>query len=373
MMTLSKIAHQRFYNQHIARGKFEKPDEVVSWLGAMQGQEYAMAKWGLAQRMREITDSELDQAFANGAFLRTHLLRPTWHFVSPADIRWMLELTGPRVQAINAYMYRKLEMDNAFFKRSNAALTKALQGGKQLTRVELASALQQAGIPTAGELRMGYILMYAELEGIICSGARRGKQFTYALLEERVPQVKKLDRDEALVELVRRYFASRGPATMKDFVVWSGLTMADVKRGIEVLKPKLEHEVIDGQTYWFAESALPKTGRSKTAHLLPIYDEYVMGYKDRSAMSGALEKEKLNASNIAFDNIIVIDSMLIGSWKRILSKGEVLVETNFNVPLTKNIQQAVEAAVERYGKFLGLSPVMVQTKNPPPRSRQSMV
>ena len=332
-----------------------------------------MAKWGIAQRMREITDSELDQAFANGSILRTHLLRPTWHLVAPADIRWMLELTGPRVQAVNAYMYRKLDMDNAFFKRSNAALIKALQGGKQLTRVELASALQQAGIETAGELRMGYILMRAELEGIICSGARRGKQFTYALLEERAPQVRPLDREEALVELVRRYFTSRGPATLKDFVTWSGLTMADVKRGIELLKPKLEYVIVDEQTYWFADSALSPKMSSKTAHLLPIYDEYVMGYKDRSALLGALEKEKFGVASIAFDNIIVMDSLLIGSWKRTLSKNEVLVETNFNVPLTKSIQKAVTADIERFGKFLGLSPVMVQTKNPPPRSREGLL
>lgn len=332
-----------------------------------------MAKWGIAQRMQQITDSEIDQAFAKGAILRTHLLRPTWHLVTPADIRWLLALTGPRVQALNAYMYRKLEMDNAFFNRSNAALVKALQGEKQLTRVELASELQQAGIDTAGELRMGYILMRAELEGIICSGARRGKQFTYALLEERAPQVKRLDREEALVELVRRYFTSRGPATMKDFVVWSGLTMADVKKGIDMLKPALEHEVVDGQTYWFTDAALPKSGSSKNAHLLPIYDEYVMGYKDRSAILGLLEKENLTGSSIAFDNIIVIDSMLVGSWKRTLSKKEVLVETNFNVPLTKTQKQAVAADVERFGKFLGLSPVMVQTETPPPRSREGLL
>ena len=371
MLTPSEIARQRFFNQHIARAKFEKPDEVVAWLGAMQGQEYAMAKWGVTQRMKETTESEIEQAFTEGKILRTHLLRPTWHLTTPADIRWVLALTGPRVQAVNAYMYRKLEMDNAFFKRSNAALTKALQGGKQLTRVELAAALQRTGIDTAGELRMGYILMRAELEGIICSGARRGKQFTYMLLEERVPQVKKLDREEALVELVRRYFTSRGPATLKDFVTWSGLTTADVKKGIEMLKPKLEHELIDSQTYWFAELTSPKIGSSKAAHLLPIYDEYVMGYKDRSAMLGALEKEKLNANNIAFDNLIVIDAMLVGSWKRTLSKNEVLVETNFNVPLTKSEQRAVEAAVEGYGKFLGLSPVMAQTQNSKRISRQN--
>ena len=371
MLTISEITLYRFYNQHIGRAKFEKPNDVVTWLGAMQGQEYAMAKWGIAQRMTEITDIELDKAFADGVILRTHLLRPTWHFVTPADIRWVLALSAPRVHAVNGFMYRKLELDSTLFKRSDAVLMKSLQGGKQLTRVELASVLQQAGIDTVGELRMGYILMHAELDALICSGARRGKQFTYALLEERVPPARKLERDEALVELIKRYFTSRGPATMKDFAVWSGLPMADAKRGIELLKPKLEHEVIDGQTYWFVETALPPKAASKRAHLLPIYDEYVMGYKDRSAMLGALEREKFNAGSVAFDNLIVIDGMLVGSWKRTLSRREVSIETNFNARLTKTEQKAVAEAAAQFGRFLGLSPILTQTEDPTRISRQN--
>ena len=371
MLTISEITRYRFYNQHIGRAKFEKPGDVVAWLGAMQGQEYAMAKWGVAQRMTEITDTQLDKAFADGDILRTHLLRPTWHFVTPADIRWVLALSAPRVHAVNAFMYRKLELDSALFKRSNAVLTKALQGGKQLTRVELASALQHAGIDTVGEFRMGYILMQAELDALICSGGRRGKQFTYALLEERVPPARKLERDEALVELLKRYFTSRGPATMKDFTVWSGLTMADTRRGRDMLKPKLEHEVIDGQTYWFVESALPAKAASTRAHLLPIYDEYVMGYKDRTAMLGALDSENFNAGSIAFDNLIVIDGMLLGSWKRTLSKREVSIETNFNAPLTKVEQKAVAAEAAQFGKFLGLSLMLIRTENPARISRQN--
>lgn len=371
MLTISEITRYRFHNQHIGRAKFEKPGDVVAWLGAMQGQEYAMAKWGVAQRMTEITDPELDKAFADGDILRTHLLRPTWHFVTPADIRWVLALSAPRVHAVNAFMYRKLELDSALFKRINAVLTKSLQGGKQLTRVELASALQKSGIATTGELRMGYILMEAELNALICSGARRGKQFTYALLEERVPPVRKLERDEALVELLRRYFTSRGPATMKDFSVWSGLTMADTRHGIEMLKPKLEHESIDGQTYWFVESAFPAKAAPTKAHLLPIYDEYVMGYKDRRAMLGALDSEKFSAGSIAFDNLIVIDGMLVGSWKRTLSKREVSIATNFNAPLTKTEQKAVAAAAAEFGSFLDLSPIVLQTENPTRISRQN--
>src|SRR5215204_6450301 len=215
------IPAYRLHNQRLSTPNFKTPQAVVQWLGAVQAQDYAGAKWALAQRMTDATDAALDQAFADGSILRTHLLRPTWHFVTPQDIRWMLTLTAPRVHAVSAYMYRQSGLVKAVFKKSNAILEKALQGGKQLTRTELATALDKAGISADG-FRLTYLMMYGELEGLICSGARRGKQFTYALLEERVPSVKTINRVEALAELISRYFATRGPATLADFTMWSG-------------------------------------------------------------------------------------------------------------------------------------------------------
>jgi len=219
------IAHRRLHNQHITRRTLETPQALVEWLGAVQAQDFAAAKWALGLRLQGVTDDDIEQAFTDGAILRTHVMRPTWHFVSPADIRWLLALTAPHVRAASAYYNRKLELDDAVFRRTNAVLANALQGGKQLTRDELASALQQAGIATDGEQRVTYIMMRAELDGVICSGARRGKQFTYALLAERAQQARTLDRDEALAELTMRYFTSHGPATIQDFVWWSGLTV----------------------------------------------------------------------------------------------------------------------------------------------------
>src|SRR5437773_6733489 len=216
-----EIAHGRLHNQHVTRRTLETPQTLVEWLGAVQAQDYAAAKWALGLRLHGMTDDNIEQAFTDGKILRTHVMRPTWHFVSPADIRWLLALTAPRVRAASAYYNRKLELDAAFFRRTHAVLANALQGGKQLTRDELASALQQAGIATEGEQRVTHIMMRAELDGIICSGARRDKQFTYALLDERAPQTRMLDRDEALAELARRYFTSHGPATLQDFVWWS--------------------------------------------------------------------------------------------------------------------------------------------------------
>src|SRR6266498_1240353 len=180
------ILRQRLHNQLLSQTKFIQPSQVVAWLGAVQSQDYAGAKWALAQRTEGLTDAAIEQAFADGEILRTHVLRPTWHFVTPTDIRWMLELTAPRVRAAMAYMDRQLALDKAIFKKSNAALVKALRDSKQLTRSELTSVFQQAHINVDG-LRLGHILMHAELDGIVCSGGRRGKQFTYALLDERAP------------------------------------------------------------------------------------------------------------------------------------------------------------------------------------------
>src|SRR5205085_10298801 len=272
-MTNLDIAHQRLHNQLIARHTFENPSDVVQWLGAVQAQDFAGAKWALGLRIEGATDESIERAFADGTILRTHVMRPTWHFVSPADIRWLLALTAPRVHAASAYYNRKLELDDAVFRCTNAVLANALQGGKQLTRDELASALQQAGIVTEDVQRVTYIVMRAELDGIICSGVRRGKQFTYALLAERAPQARSLDRDEALAELTKRYFTSHGPATIQDFVWWSGLTVADAKAGLAMVTSHLLHETINGQTYWFSPSTPPVQYLSQAAYLLPNYDE----------------------------------------------------------------------------------------------------
>jgi len=209
----------------------------------MQSQEFAYAKWSVAQRTNGAINARMDQALADGTILRTHVVRPTWHFVLPADIRWLLDLTAPRVNALSAYYFRQLGLDDAVFAKTNALFSKVLKGGGQLTRTELNAMLQRSGIAASGQ-RLGYILMRAELDAIICSGARRGKQQTYALFDERVRRAKRMRRDDALAELTRRYFVSRGPATLKDYVVWSSLTGAEGRIGLEMVRSRLEHDVI---------------------------------------------------------------------------------------------------------------------------------
>src|SRR5215210_2326327 len=306
------ILQQRLHNQLLSQTKFTQPSQVVAWLGAVQSQDYAGAKWALSLRTNGVTDVAIEQAFTNGEILRTHVMRPTWHFVTPEDIRWMLALTAPRVNALCATYYRKLELDTATFKRSNALLTKNLQGGKQLTRAELTSLLQKNSIAMHDLLRFTYLIVRAELDGIVCSGARRGKQFTYALLDERAPQTRTLERDAALAELAKRYFVSHGPATLKDFVWWPGLTMTDANKGLDSIRSQLVSEVENGQTYWFADSTPART-TSLTVHLLPDYDEYTVGYTDRSAIfdSSYTNKWDSRGSELA-QYIIVLDGHLAG-------------------------------------------------------------
>lgn len=349
------IPRHRLHNQFLSHTDFTDPSQVVNCLGAVQSQDYAGGKWALGLRLKGATDAALDKAFNEGKILRTHILRPTWHFVAPEDIRWILSLSAPRVHAVNGFMYRQQGLERTVIKKSYGVLEKALRGNNHLTRTELGFAFEQAGIKNAEGIRLSYFMMSAELDGIICSGPRSGKQFTYALLEERAPQVKALTQEEALVELTRRYFATRGPATLYDFTWWSGLTMADAKKGIEALKSHFVSEVIDGKTYWFDGSVSPVIEKSPTAHLLPNYDEYFIGFKDRSAIGVVAKHAGIKSDDPSFlAHVIILDGQLVGGWKRTVQKQAVQIQFMLIADLTKAQMSAVDRAASEYGEFLQL-------------------
>ncbi len=353
-MTILNIISSRLHNQRIAGPAFKSPAEVVGWLGAVQAQDYAAAKWALGLRMKASPDTAIDRALADGIIIRTHVMRPTWHFVTPADIRWMLELTAPRIKAAMAYNFRRLGLDASIFRRSSSVLVKALQGDKQLTRLELVAILKQHGIKT-DNLGFLHILLRAEIDAIICSGGRRGKQFTYALFDERVPQASRLKRDEALAGLTLRYFTSHGPATIQDFAWWSGLTAADAKSGLELVRSRVKNEVVEGVTYWYAESTPPVREFPRTAYLLPAFDEFMVGYADRSAMIEPHHAEKLEDWGVYLLNpAVVIKGKMVGTWKRTIMKDSVVVEPRLLTSLNKTQTLALTAVAQRYARFLGL-------------------
>jgi hypothetical protein len=353
-MDTMNLIHQRLSNQHLAGNPLESAVSVVSWLGPVQGQDYAGAKWAIGQRVQGADDATITQAFNDGRILRTHMMRPTWHFVAPADIRWIQELTAPRVNVVNGYMYRQLELDDELFVRSNEVIAGALEGGRFKTRNELGEVLEQAGIAAKG-MRLGYIVHRAELEAIVCSGPRRGKQFTYALLDERAPEAKSRPYEEALGELTRRYFTGHGPAALEDFVFWSGLTKSQARLGLAMNGSTLVEETIGEQTYWFAPDLPLVKEPSPTAHLLPNYDEFLISYRSGDAFVDPAHADLIEKQNAIFAHFLVIDGRLYGTWRRDIEKGKVTVTVKRFVPLSEGQEAAVRNAAERFGRFLGLA------------------
>lgn len=348
-MNLTTIAKLRCINQQLSSTTLKTCADVVSWLLALQAQEYIQTKWSLGLRLPHLKDSEVENDFTKGKILRTHLLRPTWHFVTAQDIRWVLKLTAPRVHAVNAYMYKKLELDSYVFNRSNKILINTLQGNKQLTRDELNEEFKKKKIIAEGH-RLSYIMMYAELDGIICSGARRGKQFTYTLLDERVAPIDSLDKDEALSKLAKQYFTSRGPATIQDFSTWSGLTLTDCKKGTELIRSDLTKEVIENKEYYFSAGISISKRTDQNICLLPIYDEFIMGYKDRSAIIQFKNSLK-PAPLFRYDCMIVSGGQIIGTWKRSIVNKSIDTAFDFFRPLNNNQYKSLDKAIHHFEKF----------------------
>ena len=325
---------------------------MVRWLGAVQAQDFAAAKWALGLRMGRATDSSIENAYNEGQILRTHLMRPTWHFVAPDDIRWLLELTAARVNARAGPNFRKYELDDGVFKKTNKVLTNALKGGKHLTRAELRAALNRSGIAADDIIRLAHIMLRAELDGVVCSGPRRGKQLTYALIDERVAPVAALTRDEALAKLTSRYFTSHGPATLQDFVWWSGLTVSDAKRGVQMIDTQLRTELVDDKSYWLPRSK-PIT-QPGSAYLLPAFDEYNVAYKDRAAVVELNDTHPQLSTWDLLGPTVIVDGKVAGNWKAALAQQSVTITVTPARTLKKSEKLAITTAADRYATFLGL-------------------
>ncbi len=349
-----EIAHRRLHNQHLGGGPLPDPVAVVAHFGAMQAQEYAVAKWSIAQRTAGIDDATVQRAIDDGAILRTHALRPTWHFVAAADIAWLQALTGPRVHVGNAPIYRQHGPDEATGAKTSAIIAKALRGGNYLTRAELAKILSRSGYEASG-IRLAYTMMRAELDGLVANGPMRGKQHTYALISERAPSAAVLEPDEALAELTRRYFTSHGPATMKDFAWWSSLTMAQIRRGLHLVGSDLENEEVDGRRYWFAPAPSPPREPVPTAHVLQGYDEYVVAYSEsRYPVANVAGLTMPPANDNVLTHPIIVDSQLVGFWRRIVGRESIVAEARTARRLTAKESRAIGIAFDRFATVTGV-------------------
>lgn len=350
----------RLRNQGLTTISASTPVEVVRSLGAVQAQDYPGARWALGQRLPKTTDAMVAAAYDRGEIIRTHVRRPTWHFVAPEDLRWMQALTAPRVRSTFGASFRQWKLDDGVLKRSRAILERALRDHTYQTRQELREAFERGGVDISHTHRLAFLMMDAEMEALVCSGPMRGKQFTYALVDERVPPAPRLTVDESLAELTRRYFTSHGPATLRDFVWWSGLTVAQAKRGLESLGREVSREVVDGREYcWTVRSRSAKVPVNR-AWLLPNYDEYFIAYKDRDlTVSSAAQRSGVLANpllgNGAFPHLLMIDGLLAGTWRRTPTASGVRVDLKPFRKLSPVAQSAVDRAIAAFNRFAGQS------------------
>ena len=345
------IAIERLSRTGLVGSPWKSTRDVVRALGAVQAQDYDGAKWAIAQRCG-LSNEGVEREFTTGEILRTHVLRPTWHFVDPIDLRWMLRLTAPRISQVMSRYDRQLGLDENLYRRSARVAEKALRDHNYLTRPELKAVLARARFGTLNGPQMARLLMRAECDAVICSGPRRGKQFTYALVDERAPAVPARDRDEDLLDLTLRYFAARSPATAHDFAWWSGLAMQDVKRGIDLAGTQLQRFDMNGATYWRSGGIPDAPGA--TAHLLPNYDEFFIGYRDRSAIGQRLgSSHSVTGGSTLINHVLVVDGQLVGGWKRVMKGEVILVQASILARLTRSERNRLIDAARAFEAFVG--------------------
>ena len=360
-MTNRAIAHARLRNSRLVGPPLESPEDVVAWFGAVQSQDVPGSLWGIAQRLNrgasgEQTIDELGAAMDAGRFVRTHGPRPTWHFLAPSDLRWILGLVGPRVARTMGTVARRFRLSTDDVAQAVAAMRSAMAGGVALTRPELRDLIASVGIDVSETFVTGVVGMHAELEAVICNGPRRGRQATFVLVDDWVRPAPPVAPADALRELTIRYFRSHGPALAHDMAWWSGLTVGSVREGIALAGATLEGRPIGGKEYWAAAGAFdPEPGVVPQPHvaLLPNYDEAFGSYRDYSpVLDDALPRARTTA-DVLGTHLVVCDGLVVGGWRRVLGPTSVTVTATLLVPLGAPEIDALAAAADRFGRFLG--------------------
>lgn len=359
-MQTADILHRRLCLQYLGEEKLSEPTEVVRRLGAVQAQDFDGAAWGVGQRTTMPKRSEFTAAFSKGEILRTHVMRPTWHFVASEDIGWLQDLTWDRLRRSLGYYFKRLELDPEILRRACDIIQKALEGGNHLTRTEVSERLTAEKIDVHDGVRLAHILIYAEGESIICSGIPKGKQQTYALLSERALHLRRLTREEALAELTQRYFTSHGPAAVADYAWWAGLTKTEAMAAVASVEQTLEHWQLGDTTYWFADTG-PVLPPDSSAHLLPNYDEYVVAYANRDFLFNPNDAEFLDSrQNPLFNHVLILDGMICGTWRKTERRNSITIDVTVFRQLSATEKTLVRRAAERYGVYRGVAELILQ-------------
>ena len=352
MFSISDIPRLRLVAQQLAGTAITTTTDIVSYFGAMQAQDHAMCKWAVGARI-PVTEPQVQAALDNADLIRTHVLRPTWHLIAPADARWMLALTAPHIRRQYMSMIRKQGIDEDFLKHSDRKIERLLRDHNYLTREEIMAHIALPGT-MPNDIRPSAVMMNAELMGIVCNGPMRGKQHTYALLEERIAPAKALTRQESLATLAERYFTSHGPATLQDLIWWSGLGVTDARQALEFVKDKFLSFVAGGVVYYMHENTARHVPAGDTIHFLPAFDEFLISYTDRTASIPLAQQASAFTRNGIFKPIITVNGIVVGIWKRTGKKNTMHIEPEFFGRVGKARQHTILAHAEHYGTFMGM-------------------
>lgn len=347
-----EIIEFRIQNQLLRNSGKEDVRDIVAHMGAIQAQDFAMAKWAIGIRGKGIKEKDVDIALEKGRILRTHLLRPTWHLVSGEDVHWLTELTAPQIITRMRSRQKQLGLTHKLIEKSNELIRKELTDKKFAKREELTAVLEAAGFDP-GDNRMAYLLIFAELGGIISSGPFQGNVATYSLLKSKTQSMGDFNRGAALEELTRRYFRSHGPATLGDFIWWSGLKKTEARKSLEGISDNLSRAKCEDQEFWY----YPEESRSGEARawLLPSYDEFYISYKDRSILLDEKLHKSAVSENGVFRPMILAENKIYGTWKRALQKNKVIIECNFFSTPSKKIRSMIEDAAGEFALFMGIN------------------
>ncbi|GAB1420898.1 winged helix DNA-binding domain-containing protein [Anaerolineales bacterium] len=362
-MFSSEIGNKRLFNQGLMGEQFQSPEEVVKHLGAIQAQDYKQSLWAIGSRMRSAKVEMIEASIEKVSILRTWAMRGTIHYLPAEDTQWMLDLCASKILSGSKKRMQDLGLNNSIISRCEQIFRDAFRGEKALSRAYLLQLLEEAGIGTEGQ-RGYHILWHLGHRGVIAIGPMLGTQQSFILLEDRVKNMRSFSREEALITLVDRYFKSHSPATEQDFARWSGLNLTETRQGIEGIKDQLYQKEIDSILYYFhQDSLLPSRGSEPVVKLLAAYDEFILGYKDRSMVLPVEHKDKIApGNNGVFQPVVVVNGAVVGIWKRQIKARYINIDLHAFSHF-KSFEDAIQAEAEQYGDFMGL-PVRLTIQPP---------
>jgi hypothetical protein len=355
-LAASTINSWRLASQQLAQPRWREPERVVAWLGGVQAQDERWAQWSIGLRMRDGTEEAVQRAIDDRQIVRTWAFRGTLHYLAASDVRWLLSLLAPTIIVGNARRYRQLDLDEATFARSDEVIHRALEREGALVRSEIASVLEEAGISAQGQ-RAPYLLQRAALEGVICHGPQRGSEPSYVLLSEWIGVGEGTDDGQGMAALAARYLTSHGPATVHDFAWWAGLRVTVARQAVRDVSSLVRVEA-GGKELWAVQGA-PLPPVQEIAFLLPPFDDYLLGYRDRSAALDPAHAKQVNRGGGMPRPTIVVDGKVVGTWRRATKSGKMIVTLELFGALDRDGSRAVEEAARRYGTFAS-APVEIQ-------------